>query len=106
MCPWLTADKMAVWSRLYYGELPYLITAAAAGDEFQFFAMKRNSLSEPLPIGPRLRLISPKARALLTIAVINLHRLLRATQALLPDYVLPVDIPLRVRHKEGYERTV
>eukprot|EP00891_Asterochloris_glomerata_P004753 jgi/Astpho2/4753/Aster-00303 len=87
-------------------ELPYLLTAAVAGTEFQFFAMERNSLSEPLAIGPRLRLNSPKARALLTIAVINLHRLLRATQALLPGYVLPVDMVQKVTHQEGYTRTL
>lgn len=27
----LTVVKMAAWSPLYYGELPYLLTAAAAG---------------------------------------------------------------------------
>ena len=41
-----------------------------------------------------------------TVAVINLHRLLGATNALLPDHVLPVDLVQKRTHHEGYTRTL
>ena len=100
----LTAVKMAAWSPLYYGDLPYLLTAAAAGAQFQFFAIERESLSTPLPIGPPLNLNLAADRAELAIAMFNLYRVLRAVQVLLPDYVLPVDLPMRAVHHLGYTR--
>ena len=102
----LTAGKMAAWSPLYYGDLPYLLTAAAAGAQFQFFAIERESVALPLPVGPRLNLNLARDRAELVIAMINLHRLLRAVQELLPNYVLPVDLPQRAKHQLGYTRTL
>ena len=80
---------MSSWSRLYYGELPYLLAAAAAGDTLQFFALERDSLSRPYAVGPPLQLTTAAGRGKAAIAVINLHRLLRATEALLPRYILP-----------------
>ena len=102
----LTAGKMAAWSPLYYGDLPYLLTAAAAGAQFQFFAIERESVALPLPVGPQLNLNLARDRAELVIAMINLHRLLRAVQELLPNYVLPVDLPQRAKHQLGYTRTL
>ena len=97
---------MAAWSPLYYGELPYILTAAAAGPQFQFFAIERESVSMPLPIGPRLNLNLAADRAELAIAMFNLYRLLHAVQVLLPDYVLSVDLPQRAKHQLGYTRTL
>lgn len=101
------AGKMDVWSPLYYGDLPYLLSAAAAGDMLQFFALQRNSTTGPIALGPRLQLTQAPGRALATVAVINLHRLLRATQASYPRYVLPVDLWLRHPKPElGYVRSL
>ena len=83
---------MAAWSRLYYGDLPCLLAAAVAGDTLQVFALVRNSLARPYAVGTALQLTAPAGRAKAAIAVINLHRLLCATEALLPRWVLPVDL--------------
>ena len=74
------ADKTAAWSPLYYGELPYLLAAVASGARFQLFSIERDSPSEPRAVNPRLRLTLPAARAVATVAVISLYRLLRASQ--------------------------
>eukprot|EP00891_Asterochloris_glomerata_P000216 jgi/Astpho2/216/Aster-02121 len=81
---------MASWSRLYYGDLPYLLAAAVAGNTLQFFAL--------------LTMAAGRAKA--AIAVINLHRLLRVTEALLPRWVLPVDVVQRHQHELGYVRSL
>ncbi len=101
----LAADKTAAWSPLYYGELPYLLAAVASGAGFQIFAIERDNPSEPRAVNPRLRLTLPAAQAVATVAVISLYRLLRATTALLPDHILPVDLVQKRTHHEGYTRT-
>ena len=97
---------MAFWSRLYYGDLPYLLAAAVAEDTLQFFALERDSLSRPYAVGTPLQLTTPAGRAKAIIAVINLHRLLRATEALLPRWVLPVDLVQKHQHPLGYVRSL
>lgn len=97
---------MAAWSPLYYGELPYLLTAAAAGYCFQFFAIERNSVAWPLAIGRQLDLSAAEDRAEAAIAMINLHRLLHVTNDLLPDHVLPVDLVQKAEHRLGYTRSL
>ena len=97
---------MASWSRLYYGDLPYLQAAAVAGNTLQFFALVRDSLARPYAVGPPLQLTMAAGRAKAAIAVINLHRLLRVTEALLPRWVLPVDVVQRHQHELGYVRSL
>ena len=98
---------MGPWSRLYYGRLPYLLAAAAAGGKLQFYAILRNSPSSPIPVSTQLDLGTPAGRAQAVIATINLHRLLHGVQACLPEYVLPLDfVDVREHRHDGYKRTL
>lgn len=70
--------KTAVWSPLYYGDLGYLICAAAAGAHFQFFVVLRGDPGMPQPISPMYNLCILEDRAKLAIASVHVYRLLRA----------------------------
>ena len=100
----LLAAKTPQWSTLYYGQLPYLVTFAAAKTHIQFYIIERGSVAQPKAVGPKIMLDTMSGRARLLLAAMNLHRILRAVESYLPQEILPVD-ELQVSHTEmGYIR--
>ena len=95
--------KTAVWSPLYYGNLSYLVCFAAAGAQFQFYVIQRGC-STPINIGPAFNMTLADDRAWLTLAAVNLYRLLAAISASLPRYLLPAGMDLVLNHPQGYQR--
>lgn len=89
--------KTAVWPLIYYGNLPYLLTFAAAGPQFQFYAVERAAAGSPTPIGPLLFINTRADRAVLAVAVVQLYRLLGAVAAQMPSHVAPVNKLITVR---------
>ena len=97
-----TAVKTPVWSDLYYGQLPYLVTFAAAKTHIQFYIIERGDVAWPKAVGPRISLETMSGRVKALLAAVNLHRILRTVESYLPQGVLPVD-KLEVRsHPQGY----
>lgn len=76
---------------MYYGQLPYLLTFAASGWLLQFFAILRGAVSEPAEVGPPFNLAALWGRAQLALALVNLHRILRAIANVMPETVAPVN---------------
>ncbi len=97
------AAKTALWSPLYYGRLPYLVTFAAASSHIQFYAIQRGDVGNPLAVGGPLRLETMSGRVKALLAVINLHRVLRTMESYLPKQVLPVD-QTSIIVQDGYTR--
>ena len=91
--------KTAHWSPLFYGNLPYLPCYAAAGSSLQRYAIPRGGAQAPLPVSPVFDLTRSGDRVRLLCATVQLHRLLCAIQARLPESVLPADAELvHVQH--------
>ena len=97
--------KTAVWTPLYYGQLPYLLCFAAAGPLMQFCAVERGAPGRAITIGPTMDLSDLRGRAQAVIAVINLYRLLVAARAYLPSSILPVGRDI-VHQQLGFTRTL
>ena len=97
--------KTAAWSPLYYGDLSYLVCFVAAGAELQFCAIERGT-SNLVEIGGVFDLTLPEDRAELTLAAVNLYRILAATKASLPYYVLPAGRDLVLNHPQSYQRNL
>jgi hypothetical protein len=76
---------------LYYGQLPYLVTFAAAKTHIQFYIIERGNVAHPKAVGSKIMLDTVSGRVRLLLAAVNLHRILRAVESYLPQEVLPVD---------------
>lgn len=100
----LIAAKTAKWSTLYYGQLPYLVTFAAAATHIQFYIIERGSLAHPKAVGPKIMLETLAGRVRLLLAAVNLHRILRAVESYLPQEILPVDQLQVSSDPKGYIR--
>ena len=83
-------SKTAVWTRLYYGSLEYLLCFAAGGSSLQFHVVERGSPGEAVAVGSLYDLTDASDRAMLVVTVFNLHALLAAVARKLPASVLPV----------------
>ncbi len=79
------------WSTLYYGQLPYLVTFAAAKTHLQFYIIERGNVAHPQAVGSKIMLDTMSGRVRLLLAAINLHRVLRAVESYLPQEDLRVD---------------
>ena len=80
----LIAAKTAQWSTLYYGQLPLLVTFAAAKTHIQFYIIERGSIAHPKAVGSEIMLDTMAGRVKLLLAAVNLHRILRAVESYLP----------------------
>lgn len=98
------AVKTAQWSKLYYGQLPYLLTFAAAKTHIQFYIIERGNVAQPKAVGPRILLETISGRAKALLAAVNLHRILRTVENYLPQEVLPVDKLQVSCNPQGYIR--
>ena len=97
-------NKMApVWSPLLYGTLPYLLCYAAAGSKVQLYAMPRDNSHALVAISDVFDMSQIGDRVSLLCVAVQLHRLLQAVNACLPDYVLPMDRDLVHIHKRSDE---
>ena len=99
-----TAAKTARWSTLYYGQLPYLVTFAAAKTQIQFYIIERGNVAHPKAVGPKIMLETVSGRVRLLLAAVNLHKMMRAVESYLPQEVLPVDQPQVSLNNKGYIR--
>ena len=100
-------SKTAVWSRLYYGSLEYLLCFAAGGPSLQFYVVQRGSPGQAIAVGSLYDLTDASDRALLAVTVFNLHPLLGAIARSLPASVLPVGQEHVVENAAGnYTRTL
>ena len=90
-CLYLLIAKTARWSTLYYGQLPYLVTFAAAKTHIQFYVIERGSVGHPRAVGSKILLDTMAGRVRLLFAAVNLHKILRAVESYLPQELLPVD---------------
>eukprot|EP00611_Tribonema_gayanum_P012115 TRINITY_DN2265_c2_g2_i2.p1 TRINITY_DN2265_c2_g2~~TRINITY_DN2265_c2_g2_i2.p1 ORF type:complete len:526 (-),score=94.04 TRINITY_DN2265_c2_g2_i2:246-1823(-) len=97
-------EKTAVWSPLYYGNLPYLLCIAIAGSEVQFCAVERGVPSTAVAIGASYDMQRISDRASLAIATFNFYRLLKAASTYVPSSVLTVgwDLKRTVKLDHGY----
>ena len=100
----LIAAKTAQWSTLYYGQLPYLVTFAAAKTHIQFYVIERSSVAHPKAVGSKIMLDTMAGRVRLLLAAVNLHRILRAVESYLPQELLPVDQLQVSSDQRGYIR--
>ena len=98
--------KTAVWTPLYYGQLPYHLCFAAGGSYIQFYAIERTSPGLAVPVGPQLVLTVLSHRAQAAVCAVNYYRLLACIKRTLPTSVLPVGDPVRVNHPSGYSRSL
>ncbi|DBB06276.1 TPA: hypothetical protein ACH3X1_011852 [Trebouxia sp. C0004] len=96
--------KTAQWSKLYYGQLPYLLTFAAAKTHIQFYIIERGNVAQPKAVGPKILLETMSGRAKALLAAVNLHRILRTVENYLPQEVLPVDKLQVSCNPQGYIR--
>lgn len=102
------AAKTVAWPEVYYGPVPYLLTFAVAGAEFQFCVLERsavNSGASPIRIGPVLRLNTLAGRAQLVVASVQLFRFLRAMARLMPTTVAPLGKLETIQH-DGITRSL
>ena len=98
--------KTAVWTPLYYGDLPYLLCMAAAGPLVQFCVVHRGAPGSATPVGGVIDLDSLGGRVQAVMAAINLYRLLLAAQKYLPVNILPVGQDLIAINPLGFKRTL
>lgn len=96
--------KTAVWTPLYYGQLEYLLCFAAAGNDFQFYALERGQPGA-LPISQVFDMKHISDRAEMVVAAVNLYRLLVKVDEELPRHVLPAAQDI-VRDQLGYRRSL
>jgi hypothetical protein len=100
-------SKTAVWTRLYYGSLEYLLCFAAGGSSLQFHVVERGRPGAAVPVGSLYNLTKASDRALLAVTVFNLHALLAAVARSLPASVLPVGEEQVVENEAAnYKRTL
>lgn len=83
--------RTAVWPEVYYGQLQYLLTLAAAGPQLQFHAIQRAAVSSPVAVSPVYDLSRLCDRAALLLAVVQLYRFLVTVAASLPVTMAPVN---------------
>jgi len=89
---------------LYYGQLPYLVTFAAAKTHIQFYIIERGNVADPKAVGSKIMLDTLPGRVKLLLAAVNLHKILRAVESHLPQEILPVDQLQICSHEKGYIR--
>ena len=99
-----TAVKTALWSGLYYGQLPYLMTFAAAKTHLQFYIIERGSVAHPKAFGPIISLETMSGPAKALLAAVNLHRILRTVENYLRQETLPLDELQVSSDAQGYTR--
>ena len=73
----LTRKMAATWSPLLYGDLPYLLCYAAAGENFQIFAISRHDTGTGVPISRVYDMTRLDDRVLMLRLAVQLHRLLQ-----------------------------
>ena len=89
--------KMQVWDDAWYGELPYVLTYAAAGKRVGLYAVTRDDVDMrrlPRAVTRTYDMTDPSERLRLFCVAIQLYRILEAVNAALPPVVPPMDIPL------------
>ncbi|RIB09856.1 hypothetical protein C2G38_2207657 [Gigaspora rosea] len=81
-------DKMGNWNNSFYGQVPYLLSCATAGESLQFFAI--TSKKESVAISSFnfiIKHVSPTGN----ISSLNMFRLLVTIQEFLPKNGIPLD---------------
>ncbi|KAA6426295.1 MAG: hypothetical protein FRX49_03406 [Trebouxia sp. A1-2] len=96
--------KTARWSKLYYGQLPYLLTFAAAKSHIQFYIIERGNVAQPQDCWPKDLTGDMSGRAKALLAAVNLHLILRTVEKYLPQQVLPVNKLQVSCNPQGYIR--
>ena len=87
----LTRKMAPTWSSLLYGDLPYLLCYAAAGENFQLFAIGRHDTSIAVPVSRVYNVTRLDHRVWMLRLAVQLHRLLQLVNQELPTHMLPVD---------------
>ena len=88
----LTRKMAAEWSPLLYGEVPFLLCYAAAGSQFQLFAISRSNTSVAVPVTRAYDMTRLSDRVLMLRLAVQVHRLLQLVSSALPAHLLPVDL--------------
>jgi hypothetical protein len=87
----LTRKMAPTWLPLLYGDLPYLLCYAAAGESFQLFAISRHDTRTAVPVSRVYNVTQLGDRVWMLRLAVQLHRLLQLVNRHLPTHTLPVD---------------
>lgn len=99
-------SKQRVWPAVYYGELEYLLTLAAAGTRLKFFAIPRSNANSTIPVTSEYTMSSLADRARLLMTVVQVYRFLGAMTRNLPTAVAPVNKELKAKIHGGITRSI
>lgn len=88
----LTRKMPPRWSPLLYGNLPYLLCYAAAGSQFQLFAISSSDTRTAVPVSRVYDMARLDSRVSMLRLAVQTHRVLQLMNALLPTHMLPVDV--------------
>nr|CAG8638616.1 1912_t:CDS:2 [Entrophospora candida] len=90
-------DKMGSWNSSFYGTVPYLLSYAAGGKSFQFFAITNKK--QLIPISDKYDLTLPLGEISVLISSFNIFRLLITIHDFLP---VSHGLPLYKEIKRNY----
>lgn len=71
------SEKLTAWGPMFFGELPYQLGYAAAGEAIQFFALDVRNNGKRVPLCDPFSISDPRGRSLLVRRVVNVFRVLR-----------------------------